>query len=126
MALLLFWTAPAMSASEWQVLHTLKLEHKPADMLVSADKSRIYILTDRGRILIYGANGRHKDTIDVGGDIDQIQEGPGNDTLFLLSRKTNTIQMVRVSIIETIDTLKAPFKGIADASVAVVVFSDFQ
>lgn len=124
--LLLAWTGPAMSASEWQILHTLKLEHKPVDMIVSADKSRIYILTDQGRLLIYGANGKYKDAIEVGGDVDQIKQGPGNNTLFLLSRKNATIQMVRVSIIEAIDTLNAPFKGTADAPASVVVFSDFQ
>ena len=124
--LMLASTAPTLAQSEWQVLNTLKLEHKPADMIVSADRSRIYVLTEKGKILIYGANGQFRDAIDVGRNVDQIKAGPSPDTLFLLNGKNATIQRVRVSLIENIDTVHAPYMGLADASVSVVVFSDFQ
>lgn len=124
--LLLVASSPAMSESEWQLLDTLKLESKPIDMLVSADNRLIYILTDGGKIEIYRANGRHKDTITVGKDINQIKAGPSNDIVYLLSRATTNIQKVRVSIVEDIDTRNAPIMGDARAPVSVVVFSDFQ
>lgn len=124
--LLLVGATPAMSQNKWELLDTFKLEYPPIDMLTTKDNRYIYILTDKGQILIYKADGQFKDTIEVGQGIDGMTAGPTSDILYLLSRTSSSIQTVQISIVEEIDTGKAPFKGDASAPISVVVFSDFQ
>lgn len=126
MAVFFFWVAPCAAKTDVQILKTLELASKPVDMLVSTNNRWIYILNDRHQILIYEFNGRLKDTIDVGKNVDQIKAGPREDLLFLLSREAGTVQIITVNTIEEINLREAPFKGPADASVTVAVFSDFQ
>lgn len=119
--------APSVWAeTDWQVLQTLKLDTKPMDILMAADNRWIYILDDQGRVLIYGTNGRLKDTIAVGRGVDEIKAGPRDDLLFLLNRNAGTIQLASVNVREAIDTQYAPIKGPVDAPVTIAVFSDFQ
>ena len=121
-----FGTPSVSAKTDWQVVQTLKLNTEPVDILMAANNRWIYILDDLGQINIYETNGRLKDTIDVGRDIDQIKAGPREDLLFLLSRTTGTIKLVSVSVFEEIDIRDAPVKGPVDAPVTIAVFSDFQ
>ncbi|BBO92673.1 hypothetical protein [Desulfosarcina ovata] len=116
----------AWATAEWQVLQNIRLDAKPVDVIVAADNRWIYLLNDRGRLLIYGTNGQLRDRIDVGPDIDRIKAGPREDLVFLISQTRSTVQLISVSVIESIDTSSAPFKGPADAPITVAVFSDFQ
>lgn len=118
--------AVAAEKTEWHVLQTLQLSDAPLDMIVSADNRFIYLLNDKGQLLVYDANGRVRDTIDVGRDIDHIKAGPREDLLFLLSRSRGKVQLISISMIEDIDTENAPFRGPRDAPVTIAVFSDFQ
>jgi hypothetical protein len=112
--------------ADWQVLQTMELKDRPLDMVVSDTNNQVYVLTDRGQILIYGSNGDLKATIDVGKGADRMQAGPREDILFLLNRKNSTIQMISISVSENIPIEGAPFKGRVDAPVVIAVFSDFQ
>jgi protein-disulfide isomerase len=112
--------------ADWQVLQTIELKDRPLDMVVSDTNNQVYVLTDRGQILIYGSNGDLRATIDVGKGADRMQAGPREDILFLLNRKKSTIQMISISVSENIPIEGAPFKGLPDAPVTIVVFSDFQ
>ena len=112
--------------ADWQVLQTLQLKDRPLDMVVSDTNNQVYVLTDRGQILIYSSNGDLRATIDVGKGADRMQAGPREDILFLLNRKKSTIQMISISVSENIPIEGAPFKGLPDAPVTIVVFSDFQ
>lgn len=116
----------AWSEVEWKVYQTVKPEHPPIDLLVSADKQWIYVLDDHGWISIYASNGQLKNKIQVGDDIRQIKAGPGNNILFMLSRTAGTIQVISIDMIEDIDIEGSPVKGRRDAPVSIVVFSDFQ
>jgi protein-disulfide isomerase len=112
--------------TEWQVLQTLRLTAAPLDMIVSADNRWIYLLDDNGRLLIYDVNGQVKDSIDVGRDVDHIKVGPREDLVFLLSRVSNSVQLIRINMIEDISLENAPVQGPRDAPVTIAVFSDFQ
>lgn len=125
-SVLLPLTTFSLAKTEWQVLKTLKLAAKPVDMLISTNNRWIYILNDQQQLLIYELNGRLKDTIDVGGNADQIKAGPRQDLLFLLSRESGTVQIISVNMIEEINVQGAPFKGPPDAPITITVFSDFQ
>jgi protein-disulfide isomerase len=125
--MVLGWVGSAAGEkTEWQVLQTLRLTAAPLDMIVSADNRWIYLLDDNGRLLIYDVNGQVKDSIDVGRDVDHIKVGPSEDLVFLLSRVSNSVQLIRINMIEDISLENAPVQGPRDAPVTIAVFSDFQ
>ena len=111
---------------EWNLHRTFKTLKVPLDVDVSIDGRWVFVLTDQGEILIYSSNGRLKDTIHVGDTIDEIKAGPREDILFLSSRKDSTVQLITLDFIQQINITGSPFKGPADAPVAIAVFSDFQ
>ena len=46
--------------------------------------------------------------------------------LFLVKKSSKAVEAIRIAIVESIDITGSPFKGDANAPVAIVVFSDFQ
>jgi len=119
-------TLRASGAVEWSILKTLKLEAAPIDVAVSADGRRIFVLTDQGKIIIYGPNAVEEDAIDVGADVDKIRVGPEGDILFLNSRTDKSVKVISLDFIQNINVSGSPFKGPADAPVVIAVFDDFQ
>jgi protein-disulfide isomerase len=118
--------APAGAEIEWNVVDTLEIGAKPIDMQLDAKGSTLYVLTDKGQLLIFDVNGQLKDRVEVGKDVKKIQTGPREGVLFLLSAKAKAIRVINLDFIEKINIKDAPFKGPADAPVTIVVFSDFQ
>jgi hypothetical protein len=117
---------PLGAETNLQVYQTLQLDQTPIDLVVSTESRRMYILTDKGELLIYDVGGQLKDRLQVGKDVRQIKPGPREDTLYLLSAKPRTIRLIVIETVEAINIQGAPFKGPADAAVTLVVFSDFQ
>jgi len=111
---------------EWNINKTLKLDTQPLDVTVSQNGNSIFVLTESGKILIYSSDGNLKDKIDVGKHVDQIKSGPGEEWLFLSSRKNKTIEILHIDFIQHIDISGSPFKGSENAPVVIAVFSDFQ
>ena len=111
---------------EWNIHKTLKLDTPPLDVAVSKNGNSIFVLTKSGKILIYSSDGKLKDKIDVGNHIDQIKPGPGEEWLFLSSRKNKTVEILHIDFIQHIDISGSPFQGEKNAPVAIAVFSDFQ
>jgi hypothetical protein len=115
-----------IASVEWDIHKTLKLDTQPLDVAVSQNGNSIFVLTKSGKILIYSPDGNLKDKIDVGTHVDQIESGPGEEWLFLSSRKNKTVEILHIDFIQHIDISGSPFKGVENAPVAIVVFSDFQ
>ena len=117
---------PCQAEVEWTLHRTFKTQQPPRDVETSVNGKWVFILTERGEILIYASNGQLRDTIIVGESIDRIKAGPREDILFLSSRKDSTVQLITLDFIQKINVSESPFKGPADAPIAIAVFSDFQ
>lgn len=111
---------------EWSVYQTLQLDATPIDVALSPDGRKIFILTEKGEVLIYSRSTKPDARIDVGKQVDQIKPGPSGDTLILSSGKNKTVQVIGIDFIQTINTSGSPFKGPEDAPVVIAIFDDFQ
>ena len=111
---------------EWNVFKTMQLDATPIDVVLTPDGRRIFVLTDRGEVLIYSSLDKMEAKIEVGKHVDQIKLGPRGETLILKSGKNKTVQLVTVDFVQKINTRGSPFKGPEDAPVVIAVFDDFQ
>ena len=111
---------------ELNVHQTLKLEGTPVDVAVSPSGQSIYVLTDRGEILIYSPDGSLKDRVEVSKTLSAISVGPRDEILFLTDRAKGTIEVVTLDLIKNVNVTGAPFKGPENAPVVIAVFTDFQ
>jgi hypothetical protein len=119
-------SSPVNGGVEWDVKETLNLESPPVDLAASLNGKYIYVLTSQGSILIYSVEGKLKDMISVGRQVDGLKVGPWEDVILLTSKKNKQVQIVLLDFIKDIDLSHSPFKGPADAPVEIAVFSDFQ
>ena len=126
LSIILALFAPCFAAVEWDIPKTLNLKRPPLDMAISRSGTWIFILMDQGEILVYSSNGNLDSKIKIGTHVDQIEAGPVDEILILKSRKDKTVQILTLDFIKTIDLSGSPFKGPADAPVAIAVFSEFQ
>ena len=117
---------PVHAEVEYNVLKTFRIEDQPVDIAFSTQRNEIYVLNPKGELLIYSANGRLTEKINVGRDYDRLQLIQGSDVLFLSSRKDKTIQIIQLEFIQKIDTSGSPYKGSENAPVVIAVFSEFQ
>jgi hypothetical protein len=124
--LLFSWLALSPAAVEWDVAGTLNLKQKPRDAAIALNGRWIYVLTYDGEILIYSPDGKLEDTISVGKSVEGIKAGPREDVLLLTSGKAKTVQIITLDFIQEINISGSPFKGKAEAPVAVATFNDFQ
>jgi len=111
---------------EWNVYKTLQLEETPIDVAVSPDGRRIFVLTDRGEVVIYSSAGKIEAKIDVGQHVNQLKLVPKGDSLILSSGKNKTVEIVTLDFIQKINVSGSPFKGPEDAAVVIAVFDDFE
>jgi len=111
---------------EWDVYKTLQLEETPIDVAVSPDGRRIFVLTDRGEVVIYSSAGKIEAKIDVGQHVNQLKLSPKGDSLILSSGKNKTVEIVTLDFIQKINVSGSPFKGPEDAAVVIAVFDDFE
>lgn len=124
--LVAFLISSGFATVEWDVQEVLQLEKPPLDVAVSPKGEWIFVLTGPRNILIYSPDGILKDKLVLEKDVDGIHAGPWDDLLILSSRKDKAVRYVTLSFIQTIDISGSPYKGQADAPVAVVVFNDYQ
>jgi len=118
--------SPVHAEVEYNVLKTFKLEDQPVDMVFSATRNEIYVLNQKGELLIYAINGHLTEKINIGKVYDRLQLVEGSNILFLSSRKDKSIQIIQLDFVQKINTLGSPFKGIENAPVVIAVFSEFQ
>ncbi|MGD9081375.1 MAG: hypothetical protein PVG96_18660 [Desulfobacterales bacterium] len=111
---------------EWNVYKTLKLDESPIDVAITPDGRRIFVLTDKGEVVIYSSAGKIEAQIDVGKHVDQLKLGPRGDSLILSSGQNKTVEIVTLDFIQQINVSGSPFKGPEDAAVVIAVFDDFE
>ena len=122
-------SAPSHAEVEMTVARTLTLEETPIDTALSASGKYIFVLTDKGKVLVYTPDGRLNDTIPVDKSVDSIRPAPPGareEILFLISSKKKSVQITVLEFVQDINVAGAPFKGAADAPVNIVIFTDFQ
>ena len=124
--LLFTWLASSPATVEWDVAGTLNLKEEARDAAMSLNGKWIFVLTEKGEILIYSLDGKLKDTISVGKSVEGIKVGPREDVLLLTSGKAKTVQIITLDFIQMINVSGSPYKGNADAPVAVATFNDFE
>jgi hypothetical protein len=120
------FTGNGICAVELNVRQTLKVDGTPVDVAVTPSGQSIYVLTDRGEILIYAPDGSIRDRIAVPKTVSAISVGPREEILFLTDRAESTIQIVTLDLIKDINVTGSPFRGPENAPVVIAVFSDFQ
>ena len=126
---LLIWAwllSPVQAQVELNVLKTYDLEDQPIDIAFSTSRNEIYVLNEKGELLIYTTDGRLTEKIEVGKGYDRLQLIGNSNVLFLSSRKDKTIRVIQLEFVQDIDTSGSPFKGPEDAPVVIAVFSEFQ
>ena len=111
---------------ELNLYKTLQLDKSPIDVAVSPDGRRIFVLTERGEVVIYSSAGKIEAKIDVGQHVNQLKLGPRGDLLILSSGMNKTVEIVTIDFIQNINVSGSPFKGPEDAAVVIAVFDDFE
>jgi len=111
---------------EWSVQRKIEMDTQPVDIAISPDGKRIFVLNDKGEILVYSRRGKLEDRIALEKDFDQIKVAPRGNILYLKSRKSKAIEIVELDFVQNINITGSPFKGPADAPVVIAVFDDFQ
>lgn len=71
--LLLSMTVSASDSVEWSLQKTFQLQDIPKDVAISKNGKRIFVLTDKGEIIIYSSFGKMEGKIKVGRHVDKIQ-----------------------------------------------------
>ncbi len=133
MLVLVFFSAVCFSSPqtaqadlEWRIVKDLDLKTTPLDVAPSLDGRWLFILTP-GEILLYSAQeGRVSDRIPVDKEFDRITSLPRADMLTITSSTKKTLQIILFEVINRIDVSGLPFKGPQNASVAIVIFDDYQ
>jgi len=116
----------AQADLEWRILKDLDLKTAPLDVAPSADGQRLFILT-AGEILVYSIpEEKITDRIPVDKDFDRIAALPRADMLTITSSGKKALQIIVLESVYKIDMTGLPFKGPQDATVTVVVFTDYQ
>ena len=111
---------------EWKVVKDLDLQATPLDVTPSADGKWLFILTP-GEILVYSfPEARITDRIPVDKSFDRIASLPRADMVTITSSTKKALQIILLEAVYKIDVTDSPFKGAQDASVTVVVFTDYQ
>ena len=117
------WVSAAVEITPQKKLTT---DGAPIDVVVSQEGNLTFVLTDKGKILIYDQMGNLTDTIEIGAHVDQIEIGPRGERLLAASRQNQTVEIIILDFVQEIDISGSPYKGPQEAPTVIVVFSDFQ
>ncbi|MGW8195307.1 MAG: YncE family protein [Desulforhopalus sp.] len=111
---------------EWQVLQKWPTTAKTLDMVHSLDGKFVYVLNDKQQVQVFDAQGQLQGSIPVAEGVSAIDIAPRGEQLYLINNKDNSFSSISVSFITNVDITGSPFKGLENAPVTLVVFSDFE
>lgn len=114
------------AAVETETVKTFKATGGALDTTVSGDGKFFYVLSQKGIIEIFPTDGGAKEEIKIEGKADKLAVSENGDTLFLTDSAEGTTRLMSVDYVQTFDLAGSPYKGPENASVALVIFSDFQ
>ncbi len=123
--LLLLTNPVSAEVVDARLLKTVRLKDAILQVTATTDGSRIYVLTNGGKVEILDRDGNSQGGFDVGPDI--ISMTPqGKDRLLLEDvGRHELLQLELIPRVE-ISAAGAPVKGKADAPVTIVIFDDFE
>ncbi len=110
----------------WKQVNSFPLQALARDFVYSLDGRYAFILTEDQRVLVYDAQGNLLGSIPVDSGVSAIDLAPQGQLLYLIDTEKNITSTLAIDFIVTIDVASSAFKGVDDAPVTIVVFSDFQ
>ena len=121
-------TLPGFAQAEvdWQTRNTIKTDHPPLDIHVTADGKRTFILTEGGKLQIYDNNARLIDTIEIDPSMDTLSADATGGRVFLGNSTSNSVHELLIEYVAKFSYEGSPFKGNNEAPVVLSFFSDFQ
>ena len=123
---LLFHTPAVVYAKVYQTpTKSYQTKTAPLSITGSSDGKYTFVLSEGGKIDIYHSNGEH-DELTVSEEFDTIFASATGDKIWLSSKTTKKVQELLVDFVKNINIEGSPFLGNEQASVTLVVFSDFQ
>jgi hypothetical protein len=109
-----------------RIIKHINIEEKPLDVAASADGEFLFILVP-GEVLVYSIpNDSVTDRIQIDRAFDRLTYSAKNSTLILGSSAGRALSIIQVERVYNIVLSGLPFKGPADAPVAIAVFEDYQ
>ena len=84
------------------------------------------MLTRNGMMTVYGASGDLIQSFKVGTGYDSIEYSAAGNRILLSGPEKKELKILTLAMIYELDYKGSPFKGSADAKVAIAVFDDFQ
>jgi len=106
--------------------NVITLSGETVDAAVSNDGKWTFVLTNRGEVAVYGITGELIQTLEVGKGFDTIAYNPAGNKLILGGSGKQQLSVLTLAMLYELDYTGSPFKGPADAPVAIAVFNDFQ
>jgi hypothetical protein len=109
-----------------RIIKHINVKEKPLDVAVSADGEFIFVLVP-GEVLVYSIpRDSVTDRIKIDEAFDRLTYSVKNSTLILGSSVNRALSIIQVERVYNIVLSSLPFKGPADAPVAIAVFEDYQ
>jgi len=108
-----------------QLLKTITFKEAILQVAATADGSRIYLLTNGGKVEILDQDGNFQGGFDVGPEIISITPQGKNRLLLEDVGRHELLQLELLPRVE-ISVTGAPLKGKADAPVTIAIFDDFE
>lgn len=116
----------ACAEVDWRIIKRINVKEKPLDVAASGDGEFIFVLVP-GEVLVYSIpNDSVTDRIQIDEAFDRLTYSEKNSTLILGSSAGRALSIIQVERVYNIVLSGLPFKGPADAPVAIAVFEDYQ
>ena len=122
----LAFLAHSFVSGGWGTRKSVQLENPPTHVAVSPEGKLASAHIDGELVHTQSSAAEPRDDLGGGSQVDGIESRAKVDTLVPAKQGNSTVQRTSHHSIQNDDLSVSPFKGPADAPVAIAVFSDFQ